>query len=319
MKAEQVAEVLERRAELVETLRAVPEDERTIVFVAATEEPGKMRETYARIPQPPRPAGPPVRTINDAGEIVPVPSAPGQEFVGPASFEQADAEAKALKSLMDKGPLLRDLPPIRRGRPLSAAEYVVAEPPQSPVLRQLTHALYDTLIVPEFCECLDVRLFADCRWFPDHTPKTERDCNLTVDGMLGQPLMYDLRRFELVFEKWSHPEDIKRVLRGLVFNWIRGQCVPWLRVTLSGFEPYVAVEDEAKDGGALRNEMLRDLKREGVWSHYRTSALTVEGKPQRIESTEAFRVDVKCPRPIGELHGPVRLKVLLQDTLYTCI
>lgn len=307
MKTEQVAEVLERRKELVDQLRAVPEDERTVVFVAATQEPGKMRETYARIPQPPRVTvdwEEMQKTLEAAG-IVPARPAPGEEYITGADLKET-------------GPL-RDLPRIRQGSPVSAVKYVISGPPQSPVLRQLSHALYDTLIVPESGEMGDVALYADCRWFPDHTPKTERDCNLTADGLLGVPLMYDLRRFELVFEKWSHPDDVRRVLKGLVFQWIRGQCCPWLRVTLSGFEPYIAVADDVPEADSVRREMLRDLKREGVWSHYRTSALTTEGRPQRIESTEAFRVDVKCPRPIGELHGPVRLKVLLQDTLYTCI
>lgn len=325
MDAKGVVEVLERRAALVEELRAVPEDERTVVFVAATQAPGEMRATYARIPQPPAPLIPTM--IDPAAKMCgtegiegakPTPTESGEESAQEREAKMVDAcrLPRPFSSVPSFEKCLRDLPI----RGVGLRDYIVSEAPQSPVLRQLTHALYDTLIVSEEGQLGNrglVNLFSDCRWFPDHTPKSERDCNLTADGLLGYPLMYDLRRIELVFEKWSHPDDVRRVLKGIVLKWIRGQNVSWLRVTLSGFEPFIAADWAEAD--AVKKEMLRDILHEGVWSHYRTSVLTKDGRPQRIESTESFRVEASCPAPIGELHGPVRLKILLQDTLYTCI
>lgn len=257
-------------APLADSLRGLVQLEREAVFHAAVQAPGVMRARALELPAPP-------------------------------------ARIESYLTAAEGEPLLRDLPQLKR-RPVT--QYVVADAPGLPVLRPLRHPLYDTLIVPESGVLAEGRgdLFADCRWFPDHTPKTEHDCNLTMSGCLGCPLEYDLSYFELQVEKFAHPDDVRRVLRGLVFKWIRGQNPPWLRVTLSGFEPYYGAEtDQAK--------VLAAWPGEAVWLRHRHDAKTPEGEPQRIHGTESFRVEA-ASKNIGELRGPVRLKFLLQDTLY---
>lgn len=268
-------------APLADSLRGLVQLEREAVFHAAVQAPGVMRARALELPAPPAR----IETYLTTDDLGPAPTA-------------AEGE-----------PLLRDLPQLRR-RPATGTHYVLGMPPAVPVLRPLRHPLYDTLIVPESGVLAEGRgdLFVDCPWFPDHTPKTEHDSNLTQNGSLGYPLEYDLSHFEIQVEKFAHPDDVRRVLRGLVFKWIRGSNVPWLRVTLSGFEPYYGAEtDQAK--------VLAAWPGEAVWLRHRHDAKTPDGEPQRIHSTESFRVEA-VSRNIGELRGPVRLKFLLQDTLY---
>jgi hypothetical protein len=205
-------------------------------------------------------------------------------------------------------------------QPPSGARYVLGRPPMQPVMRPLKQSLYDTLIVPESGHVGKVTLFDDCHFFPNHTQKTEKDTNMTLSGQLGHPLEYDLRWIDLKFEKFSHPDDLRRVLKGLTFRWVRGQSVPWLRVTLSGFEPYLA-KDEL--GPGVSDEEVRRLLAaydgDNKWTRFRASVLSLDGLPQRIGSSECFRVEVSDDVGLGELHGPVRLKVILGDTLFTAL
>lgn len=218
-------------------------------------------------------------------------------------------EVKSFNSYLDKAP--------SRG----GIQYVIGDPPASPVLRCLKQPLYDKLIVPEDGRMSQVVLFDDHKFFPDHSLKTGKDTNMTQSGMLGYPLEYDLSWIDLKFEKFAHPDDVRRVLRGLTFKWLRGQNTPWLRVTLSGFEPLLMTEGVLSD--TLKEHVSKELavfKDAGIWTRYRVSVLTPDGKPQRITSVESFRVEIVSPDGgIGELHGPVHLKVLLGDQLYTCI
>jgi len=198
-------------------------------------------------------------------------------------------------------------------------DYVVGTPPATPVLRPLKQALYDKLIVPESGGITKVILFDEHKFFPDHSQKMEKDTNMTCSGFLGYPLEFDLSWIDLKFEKFSHPDDVRRVLKGLTFRWIRGQNTPWLRVTLSGFEPLLMTEGVLSETlKPFVTEQLAGFKEAGIWTRYRVSVLSPDGLPQRITSTESFRVEVSSSEAgLGELHGPVHLKVLLGDQLYT--
>jgi hypothetical protein len=252
-------------------------------------------------------------TIKPEAEVQqPAPPPPAAPHQSPPPGPLRDPSYLTEADLMEERPL-----PFRELR-RSGVEYVVGKPPATPVLRPLKQTLYDKLIVPESGHIGRVSLFDDCKFFPDHTQKTEKDTNMTLSGQLGFPLEFDLSWIDLKFEKFAHPDDVRRVLRGLTFKWIRGQCTPWLRVTLSGFEPRMDLEGVGD--GELKEFVNKELKKfqdAGIWTRYRAGVLTPDGLPQRLSSTESFRVEVASPEGgIGELHGPVHLKVLLGDQLY---
>jgi hypothetical protein len=301
----------ERNAVLAQ-LRTLTEEQQYDLWGELWE--GKHRRTFFKIkpkiveveaPAPPPPAAVPTGLRNSA--------------VVTAADLQSDlalVEERPLPLPPPMGGYLHASSPSQEG-----IEYVAFSPPASPVLRCLKQALYDKLIVPESGYIGKVCLFDDPKFFPDHTPKTEKDTNMTCQGCLGFPLEYDLSWIDLKFEKFSHPDDIRRVLKGLTFRWIRGQNTPWLRLTLSGFEPLLMTEGVLSEN--LKDHVkgqLADFKETGIWTRYRVSVLTPDGLSQRITSSELFRVEVSCPDGgMGELHGPVHLKVLLGDQLYTQI
>lgn len=274
----------EKNTALLENLRKLPEGEREDLIVAALQVKNVARRGYLCVPEPPPPPLPP-----------------------PLAAPEGDAELMTEDQARAEG-LVRPAVP-------GQVDYIVRHPVGLAVLRRLKQSVYDKLIVPENGNVGRVSLFTEPRFFPDHSPKTEADCNLTMAGGLGMPVEYDLRWIDIVFEKFSHPSDLKRVLKGLHFRWIRGQMVPWLRMTLSGFTPFLSAGDEQTERAASKK--LAQFAEEGSWTHYRADVRTPEGTPQRITSTESFRVDVEGN--LGELHGPVHLKVMLQDTIYVPI
>jgi hypothetical protein len=140
---------------------------------------------------------------------------------------------------------------------------------------------------------------------------------MTQPGMLGYPLEFDLSALELRFEKWAHPDDVARVLKGLRLNWFFGQNVPWLQLTASGFQPLIVLPHEVEDAQAEVRRQIAAFTQHAVWPAWRHDMETPDGKARRISSTESFSCRVACD--VSELHGPVRLKVLMQDTLYACL
>jgi len=207
-----------------------------------------------------------------------------------------------------------DLPPdLPEGGPRPVS-YIVGAPPAVPVLRALKQPICDTLIIPEEGLLVYVDLFSDRKWFPDHKPKTPHDCNMTNDGFLGYPLEYDLRALDLVFEKWSHPDDVVRVRKGLLLQWFFGQNTAWLRLEASAWKPLIVLPHEVEDARAHIERLIVQYAETGVWPSWRHEMTTPDGKPRRVSSTEVFHC--KADLNVGELHGPVRVKMLMQDTLF---
>ncbi|MGH8896758.1 MAG: hypothetical protein ACRDZ4_06975 [Egibacteraceae bacterium] len=230
-----------------------------------------------------------------------------------------------------------DLPPGAESPGPGRSRYIEGSPPpQTPCLRPLKQPIFDTLIVPVegIASEAEIRLFTDPKRFPDGTRKMRRHCNLSQDGSLGYPLEYDMAALELRFEKWSHSDDVLRVLRGLRLSWYFGQNVPWLDVTASGFSPLVVLPHEVEDA---REEIIRQIAtfaERGVWPAW-THDITAHaepdlpaevspevrerqrkpGQPRRISSTESFSCGIEINTG-GELHGPVTMKVMMQGTLY---
>ena len=217
------------------------------------------------------------------------------------------------------------VPSSLRGRGI---EYVVGSPQSTPVLRMLKQPLFDTLIVPEsgISTEAEISLFVDRKHFPDGTQKFRRHCNLTNDGSMGYPVEYDLTSLELRFEKWAHADDVRRVLRGMHLSWYFGQNTPWLRLAGSGFKPLIVLPHEVESMEEDVRRQIAAFAETGVWpawTHDMTANLPqpadgpVLSKPgaRRISSTESFRCGVEINTG-GELHAPVTMKVLMQDTLY---
>ena len=63
-----------------------------------------------------------------------------------------------------------------------------------------------------------------------------------------------------------------------------------------------------------RSRTLAALKEHGADSK---DIRLPQGRARRISSTEAFSCRVACN--VSEMHAPVRLKVMMQDTLYACL
>lgn len=205
---------------------------------------------------------------------------------------------------------------VRTGTPIEEVvkpnDFRYARLPQYVSLMEgFKYPLYDTLVVPasgEVNECV----FIDHLKFPDGTPKRQSDTNLTQNSQLGHPLEYDLSWFELRFEEWEHPEDVRRVLAHMMFTWIFGGDTAFLRTSGSGFTPVPFAGTHAAKviDGELRDKAIK----EGVWPILMHRFESPDGKPRQIQSTESFRAKLEINA--GKLEGAVRLKVFMQDTLY---
>lgn len=276
--------------ELINQLVSLPPKERVEVIVAAIQREDEARESFLTIPPS-------------------VPQAPLHTSPSgtPPSSPEAALPVEFLKS--------EDVPGVIKPPGVEGVEYVMHPQVGMPVLRQINQPIYDKLIVADDGR-VNVNLFDNCNTFPDGRPKTEHDCNLTMNGCLGYPNELDLHYIDLVFEKFCHPTDLQRVLKGLSFKWIRGQSVPWMRLTLSGFDPFLRGEISGLSEEKAEKQLAKAAEN-GVWTHYRVNVRTPDGKPQKIASTESFRVRVEGS--LGELYGPVHVKVLLQGTFYAAI
>jgi hypothetical protein len=204
--------------------------------------------------------------------------------------------------------------PSREG----GSDYALGTPPAQSVLRAIKQPLFDTLIVPEegIASEREITLF-DRKYFPNGQPKLRRHTNMIQEGCLGIPLEYDFSGLELRFEKWSHADDVRAVLRGLHLQWYFGQNVPWLRVPASGFKPLIVLPHEIE---SWENEVRQQIERyaeTGVWPAWTHDMRGNDRKPRRITGPESFRCGVECA--VSELHGPVTMKVLMQDTLYSVL
>jgi len=184
------------------------------------------------------------------------------------------------------------------------------------VLRPAKQPLWDTVLFSESGLVGSVDLFSDVKWFPDHTAKKFGfDTNMLGDGCLPVPCEYDFSSLELRFEKYVHPEDIIRVLRGTAYSFVRGQVVKVLELVGSAFKPLLVLPHEAEDVKKYIDSQLQAMAERGEWESYTHAVVPIGSRALRIRSSESFRLRVTAS--VGELHGPVRLKVSMQDTLHT--
>jgi len=202
--------------------------------------------------------------------------------------------------------------------PKGSSDFVLTPARGDVVHRALKQPLYDTLIVPEegITAEREISLFTDHKAFPNGAQKMRRHTNMNLDGYLGVPLEYDLSSLELRFEKWSHADDVQKVLRGLCLTWVFGQQTAWLKLAASGFKLLFVLPHEVENMEEEVRRQIAAFSESSVWPAW-THDMKVDGKPRRIDSTESFRCGVECA--VSELHGPVTVKVLMQDTLYAAL
>lgn len=192
--------------------------------------------------------------------------------------------------------------------------------PQLPVLRRISQPIIDTIILPADQPLSKYSAFMQPRTFEDGLPKTSADTNMTQAGALGYPLHYDLRWLELHFEKYER-SAARFALGHMYFAFYFGCNVPWLRISGSAWTPLVGCPQHPGDPRYTSPENLAravadEFKARGdFWPHYWHRIGDPEGS-RRIDSTESFRVEIWFDEPII-LKDPIRLKVAMQDTLYT--
>lgn len=190
-----------------------------------------------------------------------------------------------------------------------------------PVLRRISQPMIDTIILPANVPLCRYSAFVDCRKFEDGSQKTRADTNMWQNGSLGYPLEFDLRWIELHFDDAADAAAARLVLSHMYVSFYFGCNVPWLRISGSAWKPLVGCPQHPVDprytspekfSKAVADEVLR---RGGIWSHYWTPI----GDPQgfrRVSSTESFHMQVEFDEHIL-LAKPMRLKLAMQDTLYT--
>ncbi len=171
------------------------------------------------------------------------------------------------------------------GMPGTGVEYVVATPQGQAVLRPLRYPLYD-------CEELANAqtgcrsLFTDARSFSDATKKSLCDTNMTLNGQLGSPNLFDLVGFTGELEYGVSQADFNDVYNKSTFTWIFGQNTIFARTTLKKIPQGIGPTGFNSSGTIITQGMPV------VNAFYNFT--TPDRKARRIDSVEQFRNEV-CP------------------------
>jgi len=184
------------------------------------------------------------------------------------------------------------------------------------VTRPTHHPIYDThwFDTPYTHESL----FMNTKAFRNAFPKTERDTNLMIDGMLGVPLEADWSYMRLYYES-TDVQKIREFNERVVIRFVIGMSYVFSGpLTPASFTPILpALADQDDSALMVTQQYIKTKYAKGElvvpwpWLEF---SLTTGGKPLRITSNEAFRVDLDFPT----LPGPadLRVKVILGPTLY---
>jgi hypothetical protein len=209
-------------------------------------------------------------------------------------------------------------PDPKTGPERAGIRYVVGAA-RAAVLKAIPQPLIDTEIFPAGRTVVKAQLFVDSKKFADGTPKGRADTNMTQSGQLGYPLEFDLRWLELHLTS-DDPAMPALLLPHLSLTFFFGCNTPWLRVPVSAMRPMLGLPDsnlKPADYEKLGRSIRRQLEeRKWCWGHYWTPCGDIIVR--RIESTESFRAEIDCEKPIA-LTSPVRVQVAMQDTLYASL
>ena len=179
--------------------------------------------------------------------------------------------------------------------------------PEFGILQGSEQPLFDTFEIKDnnFEPTIVEDLFTNPKMFSDGTPKTNKDCNLTISGQLGYPLEFDIRALDLRFEKFSDPEDVRKFLSSVTVTWFYGEGIPELRVAASAFNP--AHRHTSQDRLVIQRE--NRLIEKGLWPIYSHSV-----RKRTIYSTESFRMEIQFSGV--KFSGPMRVKALMSGKLW---
>jgi hypothetical protein len=183
----------------------------------------------------------------------------------------------------------------QRSRKITSKGYAV---------KKFRQPMYDTAIIEENgsyyrSTLFDLPVGREWKW----GQKSYKHTNMTQAGQMGTPLEYIFKRLEFYVAKYSHPEDVKRVLRNLCWEMVMGCDTRIANGTGATLTPVLR--------GDIDGKLRRTFEKDNIWLHYEHEL----DKPWWIHSSENFSVRLDTQEPIGELHGPVHLMVLMQDTL----
>ena len=127
------------------------------------------------------------------------------------------------------------------GMPGTGIEYVLASPQGKAVLRPLRYPFYDAEPLTNTLATCRV-LFANHRQDASNNTKSECDTNMTLDGQLGSPNLFDLVGFTGEIEYGVSQADFNDIYSKCVFNWKFGQQTIFTKTKLTkipqGIGPY---------------------------------------------------------------------------------
>ncbi len=171
------------------------------------------------------------------------------------------------------------------GMPGTGIEYVVATPQGQAVLRPLRYPLYDAAIMANSQTACKV-LFSDARSFDDGTKKSLCDTNLTLNGQLGSPNLFDLVGFTGELEYGISQADFNDIYNKSTFTWIFGTNTIFARTTLKKVPQGIGPSGFASSGTIITQGM--------PVANAFYNFTTPDRKARRIDSVEQFRNEV-CP------------------------
>jgi hypothetical protein len=200
---------------------------------------------------------------------------------------------------------------------------LMGDAPSGKVLKKVQQPLVDTIILDPGWPEMSLSAFVDNLKFPDGTPKTAADTNMSYSAQLGYPLEYDLRWIELHFAEYESPEIARLLLSRMNVAFFFGCNTPWLRLSASAWKPLVACPKHSPPVKYASDEKFAKAvadeigKRGGFWPSYWAPIGNPDGF-RRIVSTESFRIEAQFTERIP-LRKRTRIQFAMQDTLYTIL
>jgi len=180
------------------------------------------------------------------------------------------------------------------------------------VVRPRNWPLYDSVRF-ENGSCNNRILFRDSKRHDDGHYKTKADCNMTLDGMLGYPNVFDVSGVCVHVDHFSDPKDVVEVFGAVSWEFVVGMSRIESSGTLSSMTPYLPLGG-SDDHDATEEGVARLLKECPTWRFFRQTPIEKSGV-LRIGPSDCFRISVS-PVKVLELTSPIQLKFILTGTLY---
>jgi len=194
------------------------------------------------------------------------------------------------------------------GMPPVGVEYVLATPSGKAVLRPLRYPFYDSTRFTN-PPMGDRTLFTDHKKFDDGSPKTECDTNMTLDGQIGTPNLFDLVGFTGEAEYGISQADFNSIYTNISFRWIFGQNTVFTRTTLRKI-PQGIGPNGFNSAGTIITQGL------GVLGNF-YNFTTPDRKARRVDSTEQFRCELHPCADLSITAAGRKFTVYMLGVLYS--